>query len=450
VACTVNDACSGGDCMAGVPDNAFCDDENGCTEDSCDPLSGCLSTPNDSLCDDGNGCTEDSCDPLSGCLSTPNDSLCDDGNECTDDNCLPGDKGCVQTPVPDLTPCGGNDVCVSGQCVCIPKTCKDFGPLCGQMADGCGGLTPDCFPCAPGSQCSKGLCLCPDGSSPCGGLCCPALAGYDVTCNAQSHCEYANEDNAGWKKWDVWIWIPPGSFQMGSSGEGGGAGETPVHQVTFAKGYFIGKYEIVVEQYEACKAANPGMCTPADTTDWNGNGWGTNTSANNRSEHPQNGLTWQQAKDFCAWSAPSGRLPSEAEWEYAASGPVHRKYPWGDSPEPTCSNNTAVFNEAGGTGGYGCSQGGTWKVGSKSAGAAWSGALDMSGNLWEWTEDWDHGTYTGAPADGSAWVVPTGSDRVIRNGSFYSGASLMRSAGRTAGAPDIRRASHGGRCVRPL
>jgi len=219
--------------------------------------------------------------------------------------------------------------------------------------------------------------------------------------------------------------------------------------VTFAKGYFIGKYEIVVAQYEACKAANPGKCTPADTTDWNGNGWGTNMSANGRPEHPQNGLTWQQAKDFCAWVAPNGRLPSEAEWEYAATGPIHLKYPWGNSPDPTCSNNTAVFNQAGGTGGYGCGQGGTWKVGSKTAGAAWSGALDMSGNLWEWNEDWYHSSYTGAPADGSAWVDPAGSNRVGHGGSFDHGAVYGRAARRHHGTPGYRDAAHGGRCLRP-
>jgi formylglycine-generating enzyme required for sulfatase activity len=294
------------------------------------------------------------------------------------------------------------------------------------------------------------MCVCKlMNGSECGGICCPELAGYAASCNAQNHCEYANVDSSGWKKWDVWIWIPPGSFPMGSpDNEGGHASdESPVHTVTLAKGYFIGKYEIVVAQYEACKAANPGKCTAADTTDWPGT-QGTNTSAGGKSEHPQNGLTWQQAKDFCAWVAPGGGLPSEAQWEYAATGPVHLKYPWGNSPDPTCSNNTAVFNEAGGTGGYGCSQGGTWKVGSKTAGAAWSGALDMSGNLWEWNEDWYHNTYTGAPADGSAWV-DTGSYRVLRGGSFSTGAAYLRAAARGTNTPGARYANIGARCWRP-
>ena len=159
---------------------------------------------------------------------------------------------------------------------------------------------------------------------------------------------------------------------------------------------------------------------------------------------------WQQAKDFCAWVTPGGRLPSESEWEYAATGPVHLKYPWGNSPEPTCSNNTAVFNEAGGTGGYGCGNGGTLPVGTTIADASWCGALDMSGNLWEWCEDWYHGDYNGAPDDGSAWVVPTGSTRVIRGGSFNTGAVTVRSAERSFNTPGYRNASLGARCLMPL
>jgi len=249
---------------------------------------------------------------------------------------------------------------------------------------------------------------------------------------------------------------------MGSTGEGGTVDETPVHGVTIGTGYFISKHEIVVSQYEACNQAQPVTCTTPSTADWNGNNWGTNywedgtdpgdgsNIFHDRPTHPQNGLTWQQAKDFCAWVTPGGRLPSESEWEYAATGPVHLKYPWGDSPEPTCSNNTAVFNEVGGTSGYGCGNGGTLPVGSKIAGASWCGALDMSGNLWEWCEDWWHGDYTGAPDNGSAWLLPTGSTRVLRGGGFHNGAVTMRSAKRTGHTPSSRRAYLGARCLRPL
>jgi formylglycine-generating enzyme required for sulfatase activity len=329
-----------------------------------------------------------------------------------------------------------------------------------------GGSPPELRDAAYGARCVRPVVT----PFNCGGDVCPEMDGYDRYCNPQNHCEYANKDKIGWKKWDVWIWIPPGILQMGSPDNEGGhqSNESPVHPVTFAKGYFIGKYEIVVEQYQACNGADAAKCTTPSTVDWSGDGWGTNywkdgtdpkDGANlfhKRPEHPQNGLTWQQAKDFCGWSAPAGRLPSEAEWEYAAKGPVHRKYPWGNSPDPTCSNNTAVFDGDDDTkkpwGCNACNEkacSGTMPVGSKPAGVAWSGALDMSGNVWEWNEDWYHNTFAGAPADGSAWV-DVGSYRVIRGGSFDYEAVSMRSARRGPDTPDSRDASVGGRCVRSL
>ena len=286
----------------------------------------------------------------------------------------------------------------------------------------------------------------------CGGTTCPVVSGYTVSCNGQAHCEYANVDTTGWKAYDVWIFVPAGSFTMGSpSGESGHQSyEDPNHVVTFAKGFLMGKYLVTVLQYEACMSASPSTCTAPSTADWDGNGWGTNTSANGRPTHPQNGLTWDQAGAVCAWrvtqgGGSNGRRPSEAEWEYAATGPTHRKYPWGDTPEPTCANNTANFSESS----YGCGTGGTMPVGSKTAGAAWSGALDMAGNVWEWCEDWWHGNYTGAPADGSAWA-DTGSYRVIRGGSFGSDASDLRSSYRFSGTPGYRYADDGARCLRPM
>jgi formylglycine-generating enzyme required for sulfatase activity len=285
----------------------------------------------------------------------------------------------------------------------------------------------------------------------CAGIICPELAGYTVSCNTKDHCEYANEEPAGWKQWDVWVWVAPGSFMMGSEGEAGGTSdEMPVHSVTIDSGYYISKYEIVVEQYEACNAADPVKCTASSTADWPGYGWGTNSSANNRSDHPQNGLTWQQSKDFCGWVAPGGRLPSEAEWEYAATGPIHMTYPWGNTPDPTCQNDTAVFKEdmGGNNDKYGCEIGGTWKAGAKSAGMSWCGALDVSGSLFEWTEDWYHNSYVNAPNDGTAWVDPTGSGS-HRGGSFSEGTERMRSAYRGHDAPGLRSARIGARCVRP-
>ncbi len=274
------------------------------------------------------------------------------------------------------------------------------------------------------------------------------------------------ELNAGWKKWDVWIWLPPGTMTMGSPQDEVGreldeedsTTEDKLHPVSFEQGFFIGKYEIVVEHYEACVAA--GQCGSAGLRTVPEGPWDINTSANGRSNHPQNGLTWQQATQFCSWAAPGGKLPSEAQWEYAAKGPVHRKYPWGDGPEPTCENNTAVFD------GFdppnvppwacdpcpeiGCS--GTKPVGTKLDGISWCGALDMAGNVTEWCEDWFNNDLALTPGDGTACqqTGPRGQVKTIRGGCCVWGGKHLRSASRTNLGYTESNFVFGARCVRPL
>ena len=490
--CEDGDLCTGGDsCQAGVctPGEAVpCDDANVCTDDSCAPDTGCEFVPNELDCQDGDQCTiADIC--VGGeCVAGP--ALdCSDGNECTANTC-DSVEGCVVANIDNGISCGQLEgwTCLEGECHCqLQCDGKECGP------DGCGG---DCGACEAGFACSEeGLCgescspncggiACgPDGCggscgdcgggaacisgqcellvTECGGVQCPELEGYFITCNSKLHCEYTNETAIGPNLWDIWIYISPGTFQMGSEGEGGGSKEMPVHQVTFNYGYFISKYEIVVEQYEACNAAQPAKCTTPSTVGFDAEGWGTNywedgqdpaNSSNvfhKRLEHPQNGLVWQQASDFCNWVAPGGRLPSEAEWEYAATGPVHMVYPWGDSPEPKCANETAVFNEEGDSDGWGCGTKGTWPVGSKTAGSSWCGALDMSGNVHEWNEDWYHGGYASAPDDGSPQSDPGAGNRVFRGGSLLSPALNLRSSARAGYVPTDKGAHYGARCVRP-
>ena len=504
-ACTTGDHCEEGACVFDGP--TICNDGDFCSDDSCDPAQGCVFTLNEAPCDDGdictladhchlgdcisstqltchdgNVCTDDVCDPTAGCQFAPNDAACDDANACTtgdhcsfgtcaavgtivcnddnpctDDLCDP-ETGCASVPnantCSDGDACTVDDVCADGVCtggealdcddgnVCTDDVCDDgLGCVFVPSEAGCG----DGWTCC-GGDCVEGLC--------CSEIPCPLLEGYDVMCNAKDHCEYTDKFQGGWTPWDVWLYVPPGTFQMGSEeGEDTtGNSEQPVHTVTLNYGYMFSKYEIVVEQYEACVSA--GACSPPSTAAWDAYGWGTNSSGNGRSDHPQNGISWQQAQDFCAWAAPGGRLPSEAEWEYAATGPVHMKYPWGDTPTPSCTNNTAVFMELGGEPGeyYGCYQGGTWPVGSKTSGASWSGALDMSGNLSEWVEDCWHDSYVGAPVDGSAWTTncsPTA--RIKRGGGFNGSWQTIRSASRGLYAGwTVQVAQGGARCLRPL
>ena len=280
----------------------------------------------------------------------------------------------------------------------------------------------------------------------CGGAWCPDLAGYQAACNPQGYCAYANLDVAGWRAHDRWVWMPPGPFPMGGPDEEGGpGGEHPVHTVTFASGFFVLETEISTLAYEACEAAD--ACPAPAVGTWD-NGWGVNRSTNGRADHPQNGLTWQDAQDFCAWITPDGggRLPTEAEWEYAATGATHHVYPWGDTPAPTCANDTANFKEVS----DGCGTSGTFVMGAKSAGQSVTGLFDLSGNVWEWVQDCWHADYTNAPEDGSAWTAScTNTKAVIRGGALNSNASSMRAAYRTSLQKHYHYASVGGRCVWP-
>jgi formylglycine-generating enzyme required for sulfatase activity len=192
--------------------------------------------------------------------------------------------------------------------------------------------------------------------------------------------------------------------------------------------------EITVRQYGECVTA--GSCTEPDTgvrANWNDPGY---------EDHPVNYIDWQQAVDFCTWAG--GRLPSEAEWEYAArSGGQDITYPWGDAPA-NCTY--AVMNVEGS--GFGCLTDRTWPVCSKPAGNTTQGLCDMAGNVWEWVQDWYHNNYNGAPTDGSAWVVPSGTTRVIRGGGFGAVAGNLRARDRVNNRPTLSFDQDGARCAR--
>jgi formylglycine-generating enzyme required for sulfatase activity len=323
---------------------------------------------------------------------------------------------------------------------CRRAVCRADQEACAEEAE------QDGTPCDDGAgRCVAGRCF----RGQCGGVTCPPLAGYRVGCNAQAHCEYVPLDAAA-DPYRAWIWVPPGSFAMGGpEAEGGPARERPVHTVTFAQGYFIARNEIVVAQYEACEAA--GACGAPSARDWNGFRWGVNRSADGRADHPQNGITRPDAEAFCAWLVPGGRLPSEAEWEYAATGPVHRTYPWGDEP-PTCQRASFDHDVDGGLPWgcdacveWGCS--GSSPVGSFPAGASWTGALDMGGNVWEWTADCHDTDYTATPTDGSAHTATNAA--VLRGGAYANGPEFTRTAHRELHPEAGHIADFGARCVWP-
>lgn len=258
-----------------------------------------------------------------------------------------------------------------------------------------------------------------------------ALLGMLISSLIAAGC---GDDDAEGSNVDLtWVKIPGWTFQMGSTG--GDSDETPVHGVKLP-GFEMTKSEVTVTQYAECVSA--GACTMPSTSasqcNWEQSGY---------EDHPVNCVSRDQALSFCEWAG--GRLPSEAEWEYAArSGGQDITYPWGDA-EATC--DYAVMDDN--THNSGCDTGRTWSVCSKTKGNTSQGLCDMVGNVWEWVEDDYHSSYAGAPEDGSAWIdAPRGSFRVIRGGSFGSGPLYLRAADRGRSDPANQFGDYGFRCAR--
>jgi formylglycine-generating enzyme required for sulfatase activity len=253
--------------------------------------------------------------------------------------------------------------------------------------------------------------------------------------------------------------VPADTFQMGSIEGSGDTDERPRHLVTLSP-YCLDRTEVTVAAYAACAAA--GACLPPPlTVNWPSysiddvrrfSAW---CNRGDRPDHPINCVDWGQAVAYCAWK--ERRLPSEAEWEYAARSDDDRIYPWGNgAPTPrrlnACGSECTSFGQQGGIA-WKTLHGGddgwptTAPVGSYPAGASRFGALDMAGNVWEWTADW-YGAYTDAAA-ADPQGPPSGTSRISRGGGWSSGgAHSARAADRDWFDPAVREASLGFRCAR--
>ena len=215
--------------------------------------------------------------------------------------------------------------------------------------------------------------------------------------------------------------IPAGSFDMGSND--GADNEKPVHRVTFAKGFAMGKTEVTQGQWKAIMGDNPSKHA----------GCGDNC--------PVEMVSWKDAQTFIRKlndkTGKQYRLPSEAEWEYACRAGGAHLYCGSDNPD-----------SAGWYGGMATPAGNSGKttnpVATKQANAF--GLYDMSGNVWEWVEDSYHENYDGAPTDGSAWQGD-GALRVPRGGGW---SYLQRAAKRGGSEPTYRFGTIGFRLARTL
>jgi len=204
------------------------------------------------------------------------------------------------------------------------------------------------------------------------------------------------------------IVIPAGSYMMGSPN--GKPSELPIHNVEIEE-FILSKTEITFKQWDAC--VEDGICSHSPQDD----GLGRGDVAVMR-------VNYQDIQQFLKWlnniTKKNYRLPTEAEWEYAARAGSTTEYPWGDE----IGNDHASC--------LGCNQGIDNKQINriKNYPANAYGLFDMHGNVWEWTQDCWHPNYYGAPSDGQAWE-PNGCTKfVVRGGSGGNTPKDLRSASR--------------------
>lgn len=234
----------------------------------------------------------------------------------------------------------------------------------------------------------------------------------------------------------VMVYVPAGEFEMGSME--GDSDEQPVHTVVL-DGFWIDHTEVTNAQFTAF-LNEQGNQWELDLT------WlelededclieqegGEYRPKSGYADHPVVEISWCGAVAYCEWAG--SRLPTEAEWEYAARGPDGHIYPWGNDA-PTCE--LAQFNK--------CS----WSTvlgGSLPAGASWCDALDMAGNVWEWVTDW-YGSYP-SRQQVNPMGPSSGEYRVLRGGSWFSEPYAVRGAVRRMRSPSDSSSEGGFRCTR--
>lgn len=253
--------------------------------------------------------------------------------------------------------------------------------------------------------------------------------------------------------------IPSGSFMMGSpkGEEGRYDDEGPQHVVTLSKYLAMGRQAVTVgdfRQFVASTSYRTDAERGGSCYTWRGEGWqqtsGTdwkNSGMQQSNKHPVVCVSWYDVQAYMKWLVEQAgkryRLPSEAEWEYAARALSTTQYPWGDKTGRNKANCDGCGNQWG--------KRSTAPVGSFEVNTF--GLFDTVGNVWEWVQDCWHDNYQGAPTDGSAWLEQDGGDcslRVVRGGSWHDRPRHVRSASRYWFGPVVRHHILGFRLARDL
>jgi formylglycine-generating enzyme required for sulfatase activity len=249
--------------------------------------------------------------------------------------------------------------------------------------------------------------------------------------------------------------IPAGSFMMGSPASEAGRfdREGPQHLVQMRRQIAVGKYEVTRIQY-ARFVQDSSYVVGNGCNAWDGK-WVYDANKNWRNpgfpqsdDDPVVCITWDGAKAYADWlSRKSGkqyRLPSEAEWEYAARAGTTTAFSFGERITPQQANFESRVSYAGSP--VVTARGRTSPAGSFAPNPF--GLYDVHGNVWEWTEDCRNDNYNGAPTDGSVWASGNCGQRILRGGSWSNFPQNVRSAYRNTEAQSFQSRSFGFRVVR--
>jgi formylglycine-generating enzyme required for sulfatase activity/Tfp pilus assembly protein PilF len=248
----------------------------------------------------------------------------------------------------------------------------------------------------------------------------------------------------------IMVYVPAGEFQMGSSDDQIDAlpdlcppgqddcplgtlkdEEQPAHTVA-VDGFWLDLTPVTIGQYFACMTE--GDCE-----------YGRPISFElPKADRPMVWVNWGQAREYCTWAG--GRLPTEAEWEYAARGPSAWIFPWGNEFDGTQLNYCdARCQEAGADLRFDDGYADLGPVAAYPSGASWCGALDMAGGVWEWVADW-FGRYT-ADRQTNPAGSSEGEHRVLRGGAWNTAPYLTRNSTRGWNVPDTSGPNIGFRCA---
>ena len=361
------------------------------------------------------------------------------GSSCVSDTAV---TSCGSSCTACAVPTGGSATCSAGAC---GQSCPGGTSLCVGACVSLATNTSHCGACgtvcAAGQSCVSGVCMVTTSSGQ--RSCTPTVTGCGL------------------------VEVTGGTFTMGEATVAYRA--SPVQPVVTVGSFALDAYEVTVARFNAfwaVRAASLGPIRSAPIAYPGGQSiaWGAaaadplpqdmyynwSASSTTRDAHPMNGVDWWLSQEFCVWDG--GRLPTEAEWEYAARGRAvealssGRIYPWGDTPIPAC-DRVQISGCAGTDGGV------TRRVGSFAASA---GLFDMAGNVFEWTAD-NYAAYS--TGGSSACGHPSGLTnalcnnnatglRVYRGGSWDFDVAYLRAASRYGSTPAGRFNGLGFRCAR--